>query len=256
MEMPRRLDGKIALVTGASRGIGLGIAQRLAAEGATVAITARKAAGLAEAAKTFPEGSVITFAGKSDDAAHRAEVLDGVTARLGGLDILINNAGINPVFGPLVELDLAAARKILEVNVVGSLAWVQAVVAHPGLNFRERPGNIVNVSSVAGRVPSPGLGIYGVSKAANSHLAATLAVELGPEIRVNAVAPAVVKTDFAKALYEGREREVAAEYPLQRLGTPEDIAAAVAYLASADASWVTGQLLTLDGGLLTAGGRA
>lgn len=256
MEMPQRLTGKIALITGASRGIGLGIARRLVAEGATVAITARNAEGLAEAARSMPEGSVLSFAGKSDDATHRAEVLDGIAEQLGGLDILINNAGINPVFGPLSELDLDAARKILEVNVIGTLAWVQGVLAHQGLDFRSRCGSVVNVSSVAGRVPSAGLGLYGVSKAANSHLAASLAVELGPEIRVNAVAPAVVKTNFAKALYDGREEQVAAEYPLKRLGTPEDIAAAVAYLVSDDASWVTGQLLTLDGGLLTAGGSA
>ena len=256
MDMPQRLTGKTALITGASRGIGLGIAQRLVAEGATVAITARKAEGLAEAAQTMPPGAVLSFAGKSDDAAHRAAVLDGIAEQLGGLDILVNNAGINPVFGPLSEVDLDAVRKILEVNVIGTLGWVQEVLAHPGLAVRDRRGCIVNISSVAGRIPSPGLGSYGVSKAANSHLAATLAVELGPEIRVNAVAPAVVKTDFAKALYAGREAEVAAQYPLNRLGTVTDVAAAVAYLVSEDASWVTGQLLTLDGGLLTAGGRA
>ncbi len=256
MDMPQRLTGKTALITGASRGIGLGIAQRLVAEGATVAITARKAEGLAEAAQTMSPGAVLSFAGKSDDAAHRAAVLDGIAEQLGGLDILVNNAGINPVFGPLSEVDLDAVRKILEVNVIGTLGWVQEVLAHPGLAFRDRRGCIVNISSVAGRIPSPGLGSYGVSKAANSHLAATLAVELGPEIRVNAVAPAVVKTDFAKALYAGREAEVAAQYPLNRLGTVTDVAAAVAYLVSEDASWVTGQLLTLDGGLLTAGGRA
>ena len=221
-----------------------------------MAITARKAEGLAEAAQTMPPGAVLSFAGKSDDAAHRAAVLDGIAEQLGGLDILVNNAGINPVFGPLSEVDLDAVRKILEVNVIGTLGWVQEVLAHPGLAFRDRRGCIVNISSVAGRIPSPGLGSYGVSKAANSHLAATLAVELGPEIRVNAVAPAVVKTDFAKALYAGREAEVAAQYPLNRLGTVTDVAAAVAYLVSEDASWVTGQLLTLDGGLLTAGGRA
>lgn len=198
---------------------------------------------------------MLTFAGKSDDGAHRAEVLEGIANQLGGLDILVNNAGINPGFGPLAEVDLTSARKILEVNVIGTLSWVQEVLAHPELKFRARGGNIVNISSVAGRVPSAGLGIYGVSKAANSHLAATLAVELGPEIRVNAVAPAVVKTDFAKPLYQGREAQVAAQHPLKRLGTPEDVAAAVAFLVSADASWLTGQLLTLDGGLLTAGGK-
>lgn len=112
------------------------------------------------------------------------------------------------------------------------------------------------LSSVTGQVPSEGIGYCGVSKAANAHLARTLAVELGPAIRVNAVAPAVVKTRFAAALYEGKEAEVAGDYPLKRLGHTEDIAAAVAYLVSDDASWVTGQVLTLDGGLLNAGGSA
>lgn len=105
-------------------------------------------------------------------------------------------------------------------------------------------------------MPSEGIGWYGVSKAANAHLTRTLGVELGPDVRVNAVAPAVVKTQFARALYEGREDEVAADYPMKRLGTPEDVAGAVTFLASADASWVTGQVINLDGGLLSAGGTA
>ena len=249
----RRFHGKAAVITGASRGIGLAIAHRLTAEGAGVLITARHQDQLDEALASLG-GSAIALAGHADDPDHRAEALAAVEHHFGGLDVLVNNAGINPVHGPLETADLAAARKIFEVNVLGTLAWTQDVLAHPGLGFRQRRGCVVNVSSVSGDVPAPGLGLYGISKAAVSHLTRTLSVELAPEIRVNAVAPAVVKTRFAGMLYEGREAEVAAAYPLARLGEPDDVAAAVAYLASADASWVTGQVLTLDGGLRNAGG--
>ncbi|MFG3097993.1 SDR family oxidoreductase [Streptomyces sp. NPDC048202] len=251
-----RFSGRVAVVTGASRGIGLAVAERLVAEGARVCITARGTGPLQEAAASFPPGSVITVAGKADDREHRREVFDTVAREFGGLDVLVNNAGINPAYGPVVGLDLDAARKVLEVNVLATLAWVQDAVAHPKLGFTERHGTIVNLSSVTGETPAPGIGFYGVSKAAVSHLTRTLAVELGPEIRVNAVAPAVVKTRFAEALYEGKEAEVAADYPLRRLGVPSDIASAVAYLASEESSWVTGHVLTVDGGLTVAGGTA
>lgn len=252
----RRFENQVALITGASRGIGLGIAKRLSAEGAKVVLTARKPEPLAEAVAEFPVGTAIGIAGRSDDPDHRAEVFDTIFDQFGRLDVVVTNVGINPVYGPTIDIDLDAARKILDVNVLGTLAWIQAAVHHERLNFRANRGRVVSISSVAGSAPSPGIGFYGISKAAVSHLTTTLAVELGPEIRVNAVAPAVVKTDFARALYEGREEKVAAEYPVGRLGTPEDIGAAVAYLASADAEWITAQVLTADGGLLTAGGRA
>ena len=251
-----RLEGKTALITGASRGIGLAIAQRLVAEGARVCITARKPGPLSEAAASFPEGKAIWVAGKSDDPEHRAEVMDTIAREFGGLDILVNNAGINPVFGPLIDLELAGARKLIEVNLLGSLAWTQAAYHHDTLGFRTRRGSVINVASVSGIVPAEGIGMYGITKAALIHLTRTLAVELGPDIRVNAVAPAVVKTQFARALYEGKEDEVASAYPLARLGTPEDVAAAVAFFACDDSSWVTGQTLTLDGGLLSVGGKA
>ncbi|MEV6796662.1 SDR family oxidoreductase [Streptomyces sp. NPDC051320] len=251
-----RFSGRTAIVTGASRGIGLAVAERLVTEGARVCLTARKAGPLEEAAAALPPGSVITVAGKADDPDHRREVLDTVAEEFGRLDVLVNNAGINPAYGPVVGLDLDVARKVLEVNVLATLAWVQGAVAHPKLGFTERQGTVVNLSSVTGDTPAPGIGLYGVSKAAVSHLTRTLAVELGPEIRVNAVAPAVVKTRFAEALYEGKEAEVAEGYPLRRMGVPSDIASAVAYLASTDSSWVTGHVLTVDGGLTVAGGTA
>lgn len=251
-----RLAGKTALITGASRGIGLAIAQRLIAEGARVCITARKPAGLADAVASLPPGSAISVAGKSDDPEHRAEVMDTIAGEYGGLDILVNNAGINPVYGPLMDLDLTGARKLVEVNLLGTLSWTQAAYRHETLGFAARHGSVINVASVTGIVPAEGIGMYGITKAAIIHLTRTLAVELGPDIRVNAVAPAVVKTQFARALYEGKEAQVVAAYPLARLGTPEDVAGAVAYFACDDSSWVTGQTLTLDGGLLSAGGTA
>ena len=251
-----RLDGQTAIVTGASRGIGLAIALRLVAEGARVCITARNAEALQAAAAEFPKGSVIALAGKAHDPQHRVEVLDIVADTFGQLDILVNNAGINPVYGSVMDLDLAAARKITEVNVFGTLAWIQDAYRHAALDFAGRGATVINVSSVTGQTPAPGIGFYGVTKAAIAHLTRTLAVEMGPKIRVNAVAPAVVKTQFAQALYEGKEAEVAARYPLGRLGTPADIAATVAFLASSDSAWITGQVINLDGGLLAAGGTA
>lgn len=249
------LSGQTALITGASRGIGLSIAQRLAACGATVVITARKQKGIDDALKQLPE-SAIGLIGKADSTDHQAEVFETIAERTGRLDILINNAGINPVYGPLAAVELDAARKVLEVNVLAGLSWVQHALSHPRLSFREHGGRVVFLSSVTGDVPSEGLGLYGISKAAVSHMARTLAVELGPEVRVNAVAPAVVKTDFARALYEGKEDQVSADYPLKRLGRPRDVSDAVEFLVSEQSSWITGEVLTLDGGLTVAGGTA
>ncbi|CAN5205852.1 SDR family oxidoreductase [soil metagenome] len=252
----RRLEGRTAIVTGGSRGIGLGIAQRLAAEGARVCITAREPEGLIAAAATLPRGSCIWVAGRAGDTEHRAHVIEEVAGNFGGLDILVNNAGINPAFGPMIDIDVAVARKILEVNVLSTLGWAQAVYRDPRLAFASRKGSIVTISSVTGQIPSPGIGFYGVSKAAIAHLTKTLAVELGPQVRVNSIAPGVVKTRFAKALYEGREEQLAADYPLGRLGMPGDIAGAVVFLVSDDASWITGQVITVDGGLIAAGNHA
>ncbi|MCS5497701.1 SDR family oxidoreductase [Cnuibacter physcomitrellae] len=251
-----RFTDRVAIVTGGSRGIGLAVAQRLVAEGGRVCITARRPEGLDDALATLPPGSAVAVAGRADDAAHRAEVLASAEAAYGRVDALVNVVGMNPVFGPLADVELDAARKIFEVNVITPLAWVQDLLAHQGLAFAERGGAIVNLSSVTGVTPSPGIGLYGVSKAAVAHLTKTLAVELAPRIRVNAVSPAVVRTAFSRALYEGKEEEVEAGYPLGRLGEPDDVASAVAFLASRDAEWITGEVLTVDGGLSAAGGVA
>ncbi|WP_127479741.1 SDR family oxidoreductase [Nocardioides pantholopis] len=246
------LQNKVAIVTGASRGIGLGIAQRLVEEGARVCVTARKPEALAEAVDALggPEHA-IAVAGNAADPGHRAEAVARTIETFGSVDLLVNNTGINPVYGPLVDIDLDAARKIVDTNVVAALAWVQEV--HRAW-MAEHGGAIVNVASVGGVKPAPGIAMYGASKAMLISITESLAVELGPDVRVNAVAPAVVKTRFASALYEGREEEVAAAYPLRRLGVPEDIGSVVAFLLSADAGWLTGQTLVVDGGLTLTGG--
>lgn len=248
-----RFTGRVALVTGASRGIGLGVAGRLVAEGARVCVTARGKDALEEAVASLGgPRHAIAVTGRSDDPAHREEAVEATIEAFGRLDVLVNNTGINPVYGPVLGTDPVAIRKVLEVNVVAAIGWTGAATS-AGLGTGDG-ATVVNVASVAGVRPAPGIGVYAVSKAALSHLTAQLAVELGPRVRVNAVAPAVVKTTFAAALYEGREEEVAAAYPLRRLGVPEDVASAVAFLASDDASWITGQTLVVDGGLTLLGG--
>src|SRR5580692_4037945 len=246
------MKDRVAIVTGASRGIGLGIATELVRQGARVCVTARKAEALeAAVAELGGPDAAIAVPGKADDADHQAEAVTRTMEAFGRLDMLVNNAGINPAYGPLVDVDPAAAPKILAVNVLAPLAWTRlARDAWMG----EHGGSVVNVSSVAALRASPGIGMYGVSKAALIRLTVELAVELGPQIRVNAVAPAVVKTKFATALYEGREEQVSAAYPLKRLGVPADVAGAVAFLLSDQASWITGQTLVLDGGVTLVGG--
>jgi len=248
----RDLHGKTALITGASRGIGLAIAQRLVDEGARVCVTARRSEALAEAVDALGGAEhAIAVAGKADDPEHQATAVARTIEAFGSLDVLVNNAGVNPAYGRMLDLDPAAFRKVFEVNVISALAWVRE--AHKAW-MGEHGGAVVNVASVAGLGPADMIGAYAASKAALIQLTAQLADELSPLIRVNAVAPAVVKTSFAAALYEGREEKVAAGYALGRLGVPEDIAGAVAFLASADAGWMTGQTLVLDGGLLLKSG--
>jgi NAD(P)-dependent dehydrogenase (short-subunit alcohol dehydrogenase family) len=246
------LKDRVAIITGASRGIGLGIATELVRQGARVCVTARGAEELSSAAAGLGGPDVaIAVPGKCDDADHQAEAVARTMEAFGRLDMLVNNTGINPVFGPIADTDPAAAAKILAVNVLAPLAWTRrARDAWMGANG----GSVVNVASVAGLRASPGIGMYGVSKAALMRLTMELAVELGPRIRVNAVAPAVVKTKFATLLYEGREEQVSAAYPLKRLGVPADIAGVVAFLLSDAAGWITGQTLVLDGGVTLAGG--
>ena len=240
-----RFQDRVAIVTGASRGIGLAVAERLVAEGARVVITARREEALAEAVEQLGADRVRGVAGPADDPAARAAAFAAAEEAFGPVDLLVNNAGVNPAYGPALEIDESAVRKLFEVNVLGAFAYAREAVQR---GMGERGGAIVNIASIAGIGASPNIGFYGVSKAALISLTAQLAHELAPRIRVNAVAPAVVKTRFARALYEGREAQVVAAYPLGRLGEPADVAGPVAFLLSDDAAWITGQTIVIDGG--------
>ncbi len=237
----QRFEGRVALITGASRGIGLAIAHRIVAEAGSVVITGRKQEALDAAVAELGDAAT-GIAGRADDPEHRAEVFAVLAEQHGRLDHLVNNAGINPAYGPLLTADPAAARKIIDVNVLSALDWIRQAAALGGLR------SIVDIASVAGIAASPMIGLYGISKAALINLTQQLAAELAPDVRVNAVAPAVIRTAFARALYEGREDEATAIYPLGRLGEPDDVAGPVCFLLSDDAAWITGQTVVIDGG--------
>ncbi|AWT41842.1 MULTISPECIES: SDR family oxidoreductase [Streptomyces] len=252
VELPE-LSGKVALVTGASRGIGYGVAEALLARGDRVCITGRGEDALKEAVEKLGADRVIAVAGKAHDEAHQAEAVERTMEAFGRVDYLVNNAGTNPVFGPIADLDLNVARKVFETNVISALGFAQRTW-HAWQ--KDNGGAIVNIASVAGLAPSPFIGAYGVSKAAMINLTIQLAHEFAPKVRVNAIAPAVVKTKFAQALYEGREEEAAAAYPLKRLGVPSDIGGAAAFLTSEQSDWITGQTLVVDGGIFLNAGVA
>ena len=247
--MQQDFAGRVALITGGTRGIGLGIAQELVARGAKVVITARKAEELEAVVAELGPDVAGSARGSADDEEHQAEAVAFAYEQFGRLDHLVNNAAVNPQYGPLVDADLSAVRKVFEVNVTAVLGWTQQAW-RAGL---KDGGSILNVASVGGLRAGAPIGAYNASKAALIHLTRQLGVELGPKVRVNAIAPAVVKTHFAKALYEGREDEVAAHYPLKRLGVPADTAKAAAFLLSDDASWITGETLVVDGGVTLGG---
>lgn len=239
-----------AIVTGGSRGIGFGIAQALVAEGANVCVTGRDADQLERArAALGADDRVLPVAGKSHDPGHRADAVRQAVDRFGRVDALVNNAATNPQFGPLAEAELSAVGKVFEVNVLAPVGWIQQVWA---ASMAEHGGVILNVASVGGLRPGAGIGAYNSSKAALIHLTKQFAAELAPGVRVNAIAPAVVKTDFARALWASDEEGTAKSYPLQRLGTVDDTAAAARFLLSEESAWITGETLVLDGGLSVA----
>jgi NAD(P)-dependent dehydrogenase (short-subunit alcohol dehydrogenase family) len=250
MEPPEQnLEGKVALITGASKGIGEAIAATFAAHGARVMISSRKQdaldAAAAEIVAAHPGAEVATFAANAG-APDQAEACVAATmARLGAVDILVNNAATNPHFGPLIEIELGAWDKVFQVNLRGVLVWTQLawrtwMEAHGGV--------VVNMSSVGGFRHGGGLGAYNVSKAGLIHLTKILAAELAPTVRVNALAPGIIQTDFSQVLWDGLDAEKAV--PLARFGTPDDVASAALFLASDASSWITGETLLVDGGSL------
>jgi NAD(P)-dependent dehydrogenase (short-subunit alcohol dehydrogenase family) len=241
-----RLDGKVALVTGASKGIGLAIARELAASGASVMISSRKPEALADAAAGV-EGDVAWFAANAGDADAAEACVAASVERFGRLDLLVNNAATNPYAGPTIGIDKARFDKTFEVNVHGPIAWSRAAWEHA---FEADGGAILNVSSIGGLTVETSIGVYNATKAALIHLTRQLAAELAPKVRVNAVLPGLVKTDMARALWERDEDKIAARVPMRRLGEPADIARAATFLLSDEASWITGTTLVVDGGML------
>jgi 3-oxoacyl-[acyl-carrier protein] reductase len=243
-----RLDGRAALVTGATRGIGLGIAEAFVAAGAAVCVTARKQEELDETldALRTAGGNVTAFRGSAGDPEAIEASVAHCISELGGIDILVNNAATNPQYGPLVEADMGMVDKVWEVNQAGPLRYAQTAWRDW---MQEHGGNIINISSVGGIRAGTTIGAYNVSKAALIHMTKIFAQEMAPKVRCNAIAPGLVKTYFARALYEGHEEAVANRHPLKRIGVPDDIAGAALFLASDASAWMTGQVIVVDGGM-------
>ena len=249
------LTGKVALITGGSRGIGLAIAQAYAAAGAKVALASRKQAAVDEAAAIIRQagGEALAVAAHTGDGAAVAALIERVVAQFGGLDVLVNNAATNPHFGPFLTAEDSHWDKILDVNVKGYFRVAKACV--PAMRARGG-GKIINVASVAGLEPQPLMGVYGVSKAAVLMMTQVLAAELAADnIQVNAIAPGFVKTQFSRVLWEtpAIHDQLVGAVPQRRMAEPEEIAGIAVYLASAASSFTTGATIVVDGGQLAAG---
>ncbi len=249
------VEGKVAIVTGGSRGIGESIARALGQSGAKVAIASRKKEGLDAAVDRLrKEGVEVTafvcHTGKAEDVR---QLFEEVTSTFGKVDVLVNNAATNPHFGPLMTADDAAFDKTIEVNLKGYFYTSRELVRR--CVDRDAPGAIVNVTSVAGLSAAPLQGVYGMTKAAVVSMTQTMAVELASSrIRVNAIAPGLVDTRFAAAIVQNKDlvERVVGRTPLGRYGAPDEIAGAALYLASDAASFLTGQTIVVDGGMTIA----
>ena len=238
---------KTILITGGSRGIGLAIAEKyLNTQEYNVVVTGRKEQTLEELSKEVDNKNFYTIAAKADDEEAADKTCKDVNEKFGSLDILINNAGTNPAGGALMDVDIGAVQKTWDVNLRGPLLWSRAAYKN------ELSTAIMNICSVGGIAPSQLMGAYNVSKAALIYLTKQLAYELAPDIRVNGVAPAIVKTKLSQLLWENEEFAKNLHL-LKKLGEPEDIANAVYYMCSDDDGWVTGEVLTIDGGFLLSG---
>ncbi len=245
------LAGKVAVITGSSRGIGKAIAERMAEHGAKVVISSRKAGPCDEVAAAINEkhpGAAIAIPASISSKEDLQRLVDETEKAFGKIDIVVCNAATNPFFGPMSKIEDDAFRKILDNNIIANNWLIQ--MAAPKMRER-KDGAVIIISSIGGLRGSTGIGAYNISKAADFQLARNLAVELGPDnIRVNCIAPGLVKTDFAKALWDTPEAEKrsSANNPLRRLGEPDDIAGAAVFLASKAGSWMTGQAIVVDGG--------
>jgi NAD(P)-dependent dehydrogenase (short-subunit alcohol dehydrogenase family) len=237
------LEGKVALVTGASKGIGRAIAAGMAEAGASVMLSSRKLDQLEQAAAEIG-GDVDVFAAHAGEIDAAEACVAATIERFGGLDILVNNAATNPYYGRTIDVPPSMYDKTFEVNLRGPLYWSRAAHAQA---FAADPGVIINIASVGGLRTEFGLGVYNLTKAALIHLTRQLASELGPT-RVVGIAPGLVKTDFAKVLVESFGEQLARSMPTGRLGEPDDIANLAVFLASDKASWMTGETYVIDGG--------
>jgi NAD(P)-dependent dehydrogenase (short-subunit alcohol dehydrogenase family) len=243
--MEIRLDGKVALVTGGSRGLGRAMAAAFRDSGATLMISSRKAESLQETAAALG-GDVGWFAANAGDDDAATACVEATIERFGRVDILVNNAATNPYRGPIIDLDKPRADKTIGVNQWGPLAWSQAAWR---ASMEQHGGTILNIVSGGAFGVVPMLGWYGATKAALVHLTKQLANELAPKVRVNAISPGFIKTDMNRPTWERTsDEELALRSPLHRLGTPQDVASAAVFLVSDLAGWITGQTLTIDGG--------